>query len=200
MEKALCLAACYCLSLLAAVTASDIAVPQQATEKATNIEGRIVLHGTTLGPSEVRLLLNGGQQVAYVKEDGSFTFLSIPPGTYLMEAVAIGYIYPALRVDVSARVPGKVQVAYAEEPQRILSYPIVLEHIKQISFFEKREEFNPASLLRQPAVIMMLLTLGAVFLIPKMMESIDPEEMKKVQQDMAQTQANNPLSRFLTPQ
>lgn len=41
------------------------------------------------------------------REDGSFVFWDVPPGTHLLEVTAMGFLYPPIRVDVSAQHDGK---------------------------------------------------------------------------------------------
>ena len=62
---------------------------------------------------------------------------------------------------------------------------VLIDHI----FFEKREQFNPWSLLQNPMLLMSMATLAMVFLVPKMKDAMDPELIK----EMEEKQKNNEL-------
>uniref|UniRef100_A0A0D6QXM7 ER membrane protein complex subunit 7 beta-sandwich domain-containing protein n=1 Tax=Araucaria cunninghamii TaxID=56994 RepID=A0A0D6QXM7_ARACU len=122
-----------------------------------------------------RLFLSSGQMAF-------FSFYNVPAGTHLIEVVAMGYFFSPVRVDVSARLHGKVQ-AYQTENRRLLN-ELVLEPLREEYYYEKREPFSPMALLKSPMGLMVGFMVVAVFLLPKLMESIDPEEMKRAQEEM----------------
>eukprot|EP01018_Ginkgo_biloba_P006729 Gb_01075 [translate_table: standard] len=153
------------------------------------IFGRVKMEGLGLKvlgfPSKtanVKVILNGGQNVSFIRPDGYFSFYSIPAGTHLLEVVALGYFFSPVRVDVSARLHGKVQ-AFQTENRRLLN-ELILEPMREEYYFEKREPFSVLSLLKSPMGLMVGFMVIAVFLLPKLMESIDPEEMKRAQEEM----------------
>ncbi|KAL3679889.1 hypothetical protein R1sor_022845 [Riccia sorocarpa] len=76
-------------------------------------------------------------------------------GTHLLEVVAMGCYISPVRVDVSARLHG-----------------------------QRREPFSLVGLLKSPMGLMVGVMVVAVFLLAKLMESIDPEDMKRVQKEM----------------
>ncbi|KAK7849864.1 er membrane protein complex subunit 7 like protein [Quercus suber] len=88
--------------------------------------------GTHAKSSNVKVILNGGQRVTFLRHDGSFSFYNVPAGTHLIEVDALGYYFSPVRVDVSARFPGKIQAALTEnrrglgeltlEPMRVEQY------------------------------------------------------------------------------
>ncbi|KAL9266424.1 ER membrane protein complex subunit 7-like protein [Drosera capensis] len=87
-----------------------------------------------------------------------------------------------VRVDVSARNPGKVQAALTET-RRGLS-ELILEPLREEQYYEVREPFSPMSLVKSPMGLMVGFMLLVVFLMPKLMENMDPEEMRRAQEEM----------------
>ncbi|KAL6043911.1 ER membrane protein complex subunit 7 [Balamuthia mandrillaris] len=140
---------------------------------------RIILHG------------NGGQlsQLPTTK-DGLFRIKDLPSGAYLLEVVSNEHLYPLLRVDVSAKHNGKVKARLAGDSakSKSLSYPLNIEPLAPMQFFEERKGFNFLELFKNPMVIMMGVTLVMILVVPKLMDS---EAMKEAQ---AQAQGQNPLA------
>jgi hypothetical protein len=132
--------------------------------------------------SDVKVLLNGGQNVTFLRPDGYFSFYNVPAGTHLIEVAAIGYSFSPVRVDVSARNPGKIQAALTEN-RRGLS-ELVLEPLREEQYYEIREPFNIMNIVKSPMGLMVGFMLVAVFLMPKLVENMDPEEMKRAQEEM----------------
>ncbi|KAK6162083.1 hypothetical protein DH2020_001924 [Rehmannia glutinosa] len=102
-----------------------------------------------------------------------------PAGTHLIEVAAIGYFFSPVRVDVSARNPGKVQAALTEN-RRVLT-ELVLEPLREEQYYEIREPFSPMSLLKSPMGLMIGFMAIVMFLMPKL---VDAEELKRAQEEM----------------
>ncbi|KAK2659952.1 hypothetical protein Ddye_006485 [Dipteronia dyeriana] len=155
-----------------------------------SISGRVKvpgLLGKVLGSpggkiSNVKVILNGGQSTTYLRPDGYFSFHNMSAGTHLIEVSAIGYFFSPVRVDVSARNPGKVQAALTETRRGLTE--LVLEPLREEHYYEIREPFNIMSVVKSPMGLMMGFMLVVVFLMPKLMENMDPEEMRRAQEEM----------------
>ncbi|GMP94480.1 hypothetical protein CsSME_00043930 [Camellia sinensis var. sinensis] len=132
--------------------------------------------------SNIRVILNGGERVTFLRPDGYFSFHNVPAGTHLIEVSAIGYFFSPVRVDVSARNPGKVQ-ATLTEIRRSLN-ELVLEPLKEEQYYEMREPFSIMSVVKSPMGLMMGFMVIVVFLMPKLVENMDPEEMRRAQEEM----------------
>ncbi|XP_019437759.1 PREDICTED: ER membrane protein complex subunit 7 homolog isoform X2 [Lupinus angustifolius] len=132
--------------------------------------------------SNVKVTLNGGQRVTFLRPDGYFSFHNVPAGTHLIEVAALGYFFSPVRVDVSARNPGKIQAALTETRRGLSEF--VLEPLKGEQYYEIREPFSIMSIVKSPMGLMMGFMLIVVFLMPKLMENMDPEEMKRAQEEM----------------
>ncbi|KAL6534115.1 hypothetical protein OROHE_013948 [Orobanche hederae] len=132
--------------------------------------------------TNVKVILNGGQKVTFLKPDGYFALFAsdnVPAGTHLIEVAAIGYFFSPVRVDVSARNPGKVQAVLTEN-RRVLS-ELVLEPLREEQYYEIREPFNIMSILKSPMGLMIGFMVVVMFLMPKL---VDAEELKRTQEEM----------------
>jgi hypothetical protein len=144
--------------------------------------------------SNIKVVLNGGQKLSFVRSDGSFAFQGVPAGTHLLEVVALGYFFSPVRVDVSSRLQGQVRASLVETG-RSLPDSLVLEPLREEYYYEKREPFSAMGLLKSPMGLMIGFMVVCVFLLPKLMDQIDPEEMKRVQEEMRNKPS--PLSNLL---
>ena len=62
----------------------------------------------------------------------------------------------------------------------------------KLTFFEKREGFNWSGMLMNPMVLMMGFTLLIMVVFPKMMENMDPEQLKEMQKGGVMEMLANP--------
>ncbi|KAF5819230.1 putative ER membrane protein complex subunit 7 [Helianthus annuus] len=138
--------------------------------------------GLPVKANNAKVLLNGGQQVTFLKPDGYFSFHNVPAGTHLIEVDVIGYLFSPVRVDVSARNPGKVQAALTETRRGLNE--LVLEPLREEQYYEIREPFNIMSIVKSPMGLMIGFMVVVVFLMPKLVENMDPEEIRKAQEEM----------------
>ncbi|KAK6927540.1 ER membrane protein complex subunit 7, beta-sandwich domain [Dillenia turbinata] len=132
--------------------------------------------------SNVKVILNGGQSVTFLRPDGYFSFHNVPAGTHLIEVDAIGYFFSPVRIDVSARNPGQIQAALTENRKGLTE--LVLEPLREEQYYEIREPFSIISVVKSPMGLMVGFMLIVVFLMPKLMENMDPEEMRQAQEQM----------------
>ncbi|KZV51841.1 hypothetical protein F511_06884 [Dorcoceras hygrometricum] len=142
--------------------------------------------------SNVKVILNGGQKVTFLRPDGYFSFHNVPAGTHLIEVAAIGYFFSPIRVDVSARNPGQVQAALTETRRALTE--LVLEPLQEEHYYEIREPFSIMSILKSPMGLMVGFMVIVMFVMPKL---VDPEELKRAQEEMG-NQGVPSLSNFLT--
>ncbi|KAL6345857.1 hypothetical protein AAG906_017616 [Vitis piasezkii] len=153
------------------------------------INGRVKIESTGVKgfglpgkTSNVKVILNGGQWVAFLRPDGYFSFHNVSAGTHMIEVAAIGYFFSPVRVDVSARNPGKIQAALTENRKGLTE--LVLEPLREEQYYEIREPFSIMSVVKSPMGLMMGFMLIVMFLMPKLVENMDPEEMRRAQEEM----------------
>jgi len=192
---------CTILALTSLLPGSASAVLSTRIADGYIIAGRVKVeelglksHGFPSKTANVKVILDGGDRVSFIRSDGYFSFYDVPAGTHLIEVVAMGYIFSPVRVHVNARLHGKIQ-AYQTE-NRIPLNELVLEPLREEYYYEKREPFSLLSLLKNPMGLMIGFMVFAVFVLPKLMESIDPEEMKRAQEEMRNQPAPS-LTNFL---
>ncbi|KAL2489548.1 hypothetical protein Fot_42840 [Forsythia ovata] len=185
------------LSLILLLLPAALAISPENVE-GYNINGRVKFPGSVTGPglppkiSNVKVILNGGQRVTFLRPDGYFSFHNVPAGTHLIEVAAIGYFFSPVRVDVSARNPGKVQAALTEN-RRVLS-ELVLEPLREELYYEIREPFSIMSIVKSPMGLMVGFMVIVMFLMPKL---VDAEEMKRAQEEMRNQGGAPSLANFL---
>ncbi|CAN6459573.1 unnamed protein product [Victoria cruziana] len=180
------------LVIFAQLLSPSLAVPSGLLPQTQNVEGytingQVKIQGAQsiglLGKiSNAKVIFNGGEKVTFVRPDGFFSFHGVPAGTHLIEVAALGYFFSPVRVDISARNPGKVQAALTETRRSLNE--LVLEPLREEYYYENREPFSILSLLKSPMGLMVGFMVVAVFLLPKLMENLDPEEMQRAQEQM----------------
>ena len=79
-----------------------------------------------------------------------------------------------LRVDVSAE-DGRVRFARADAPTRALRAPLVLGPTQRVAYAIPQQPWTLRSLLSNPMYVVMGLMAAMMFLMPRLMENIDPE-------------------------
>jgi len=145
---------------------------------ATTVEGRLM---TELPLDAVRVVLNGGMYMAMPRQDGTFKLHHVAPGQYLLEVLDTQSVWPTVRLDVSAAASGKAR-ALLMHTRQPLPFPLPLEPlVAKPVFFEKREGFNWSQMLMNPMVLMMGVTVLIMFVMPKMMQNMDPDQLKEMQ-------------------
>jgi hypothetical protein len=170
------------LLLVCSVWATTAASTELSTEQPrSSFEGTLVVEGSLM---DTLVVLSGGAYSAMPRQDGSFVFHSVAAGTYLLEVYDTQRTWPTVRIEVPAG--GGVLATQTHDRKQML-LPIKLEPVlSKPQFFEKREGFKWSSLLMNPMMLMMLFTGGIMFVMPKMMANMDPEELKKMQEMQSQ--------------
>ncbi|KAJ6256611.1 hypothetical protein Dda_8476 [Drechslerella dactyloides] len=141
---------------------------------------------------------------SHVFANGAFRFQDVKPGTYLLEVHCRTHLFPSFRVDVSPE--GLVEVfgtfrgnEWNNKGER-RPHPIDISPGKASEFYQVREGFNPMKLLGNPMILIAIVAIGAMTLMPKMVENMDPEtraEFEKQQKSsMLANPQNNPLQSF----
>lgn len=141
--------------------------------------------------ARVTLLLSGGKQLStFVRLDGTFTLHNVPPGIHVLEVFHLGFLFPQIRTEILADAPlgEHVKASYVAGDNRILPYPLMVQPLGKVSYFEPRQGFSWRSFLFQPQIIMMLIMISGLFILPKM--QLDPESIKEMQ--AMQRAMNNP--------
>eukprot|EP00873_Tetraselmis_striata_P028671 jgi/Tetstr1/448935/TSEL_036161.t1 len=132
--------------------------------------------------ARVTLLLGGGRQLStFVRLDGTFTLRGVPPGVHVLEVFHLGFLFPQIRTEILADAPlgEHVKASYVGGDNRLLQYPLMVQPLGKVSYFEPRQGLSWRSFLFQPQIIMMLIMISGLFILPKM--QLDPESLKEMQ-------------------
>eukprot|EP00123_Amoebidium_parasiticum_P022077 comp7918_c0_seq1/m.3478 comp7918_c0_seq1/g.3478 ORF comp7918_c0_seq1/g.3478 comp7918_c0_seq1/m.3478 type:complete len:203 (-) comp7918_c0_seq1:291-899(-) len=150
------------------------------------IDGTVELRGNKAQRADVRVLLDGGAQVAFLDAENNFSFKDVSEGWHLVEVSNPAHVYHTARVWVS-KEQVKARIAnFLGRPDRGIevNYPLHLRPTSEIHYFKEREKWSPLDLVKNPMILMLLFTGAMGFGLPKMMENMDPEmveEMKEIQ-------------------
>ena len=96
------------------------------------------------------------------------------PLVFAPEAPGAGFEVPLLRVDVGAE-DGRVRFSRADAPTRPLRAPLVLGPTQRVAYAVPEQPWTLRSLLANPMYLIMGLMAVMMFVMPRLMENIDPE-------------------------
>ncbi|RHZ88548.1 hypothetical protein Glove_22g230 [Diversispora epigaea] len=160
------------------------------------IEGKFAVNFVLQDISQLepttKVILDGGKYSALILKNGNFVINNVPQGSYLLEVLSRKYIYPKIRVDVDSRGVRPSVTSTGSEWNNLgpsLSYPLELYARSTADYFMPREGFSITSLLANPYIIMMGISVVFLILMPKMMAGLDQEALQELQQN----QPTNPL-------
>lgn len=133
--------------------------------------------------SNVEIYLDGGKYIAHVKNDGSFSFFNIPPGSYHLEVVCPQFIYQKSRVEISAQGKVRFRASTVLKPSDVkdksVTQPFNVKLLGYATYFERRDEWSITSVLKSPMVIFMVLPLILFAIMPNMKEDPEMQEIQK---------------------
>uniref|UniRef100_A0A3P9HZP2 Endoplasmic reticulum membrane protein complex subunit 7 n=1 Tax=Oryzias latipes TaxID=8090 RepID=A0A3P9HZP2_ORYLA len=161
------------------------------------IEGRAIVPGvkTQDWVSTARVLVDGEDYVGFLRIDGGFSVNDVPSGSYVVEVVTPSYRFEPVRVDITSK--GKMRarmVNYIKTSEVIRQpYPLQIRSSGPHSYFMKRETWGWTDFLMNPMVMMMVLPLLIIVLLPKVVNTNDPEMRKEMEQSMNMLNPNPEL-------
>uniref|UniRef100_A0A8C5THU6 Endoplasmic reticulum membrane protein complex subunit 7 n=1 Tax=Malurus cyaneus samueli TaxID=2593467 RepID=A0A8C5THU6_9PASS len=176
------------------------AVPARGSEPVGPIEGRAVVPGVK--PQDwiagARVLGTGRSTT-----DGSFVVHDVPSGSYVVEVISPAHKFEPVRVDITSK--GKMRARYVNyiKPSEVvrLPYPLQMKSSGPPSYFIKRESWGWTDFLMNPMVMMMVLPLLIFVLLPKVVNTSDPDMRREMEQSMNMLNSNHELpdvSEFMT--
>ncbi|KAI0237691.1 ER membrane protein complex subunit 7 [Lamellibrachia satsuma] len=152
------------------------------------LEGKVTVPFTTEQDwiATTRILLDGGQFLGFLKSDGSFSVNNVPSGSYVVEVAHPTYAFDAIRVDINSK--GKMRARRLNNVQtssvQTVSYPLRFKARGRATYFQQREQWRITDILMNPMVMMMLLPFLVIMVLPKLMNTADPEAQKEMQNQM----------------
>ncbi|XP_069702303.1 ER membrane protein complex subunit 7 homolog [Periplaneta americana] len=157
----------------------------EVTADVYSVEGKIFppdSYVTSNWQSLTRVLVNGGDFIGFLKEDGTFTINNIPSGSYVVEVANPNYAYEPVRVEINSKGKYRARkVNYIQTSQVLqVPYPLKMKPLSRFRYFQVREQWRVTDFLFSPMVLMMVLPLLLIMILPKMMN--DPETRKEMEQ------------------
>ncbi|KAJ1458119.1 hypothetical protein M885DRAFT_514218 [Pelagophyceae sp. CCMP2097] len=185
------LAACVALFVRGAVAESPAVAEAPVLIESYPVEGSLNLRDKTQTLATTTVVLNGDEYRTYTRLDGSFVFHDVKPGVYLLDVLSTEFVFSQVKINLPSQADQQVrclEYKYPGAAKNALAYPIRLDAHLKYEYFDKREQVGLHTLLQNPMYLMIGVTAILVFLMPKLMESMDPEEMKKMQEQMGSAQ------------
>jgi hypothetical protein len=158
-----------------------------AQKPTTTLEGRLEFPDKTPFNVTTRITLNNAEYTTYSRADGSFVIFNVPPGIHQLDVHSVSYHFGQIKIQLledSMDTPKCLEYPYAGALKQPTKYPLVLYPHAVYQYFEPRRGFSPFTMLKNPMVLMMVFSAGLMFLMPKMMEGLDPEEKAKMKSQM----------------
>jgi ER membrane protein complex subunit 7 len=168
--------------VLATLLNSVVCAVNNVEEESSN--GRYVIEGRVFPPEDqdtvgwqvdTRIHVNGGEYIAFIRDDGTFVVHNVPSGSYVVEIIHPDYMYEPVRVEINSKGKYRARkVNYIQTSQVIqVPYPLRMKPHSKLRYFQVREQWRLTDFLFNPMVIMMVLPLLLIMILPKMMN--DPE-------------------------
>ncbi|GMI61206.1 hypothetical protein ScalyP_jg8772 [Parmales sp. scaly parma] len=150
--------------------------------------------------SSYKLSLNGAEHTTFsASSTGSFAFVDLTPGVYALQVDSVtgdfaskstdedNFMFPFIKIQVSSDSTAKCLLYYylGGEMTNINCENVKLPAMSRVSFFDKRRPFSLMGLFKNPMLLMMLFGAGMTYMMPKMMEGMDPEQKAQMEKQMA---------------
>jgi hypothetical protein len=156
-----------------------------ATPK-TTINGQLLLPDET-PVNATKIVLNSGEFLTYSRVDGTFSFYGVAPGIHLLDVHSHVHHFSQVKIQLledQMDSPTCIEYYYPGATKASITHPLVMKARARYEYFEPKGSFNPMSLLKNPMMLMMIVSFGMMFLMPKMMENLEPEERERMQKQM----------------
>ena len=167
---------------------SFVSILSHATSPSTEIRGKLRLPDEAkVKLNTTRITLNDGEFFTYTQSDGSFVFYDVGPGVHVLDVHSTNYMFPHVKIqllETAMNNPKCIEYAFPGAAKQAIPHPIVLTALAKYEYFERRQGFNVFMLLKNPMVLMMLVSAALMFIMPKMMEGLDPEQQAHFRKQM----------------
>uniref|UniRef100_T1JN94 Uncharacterized protein n=1 Tax=Strigamia maritima TaxID=126957 RepID=T1JN94_STRMM len=136
--------------------------------------------------SQTRILVNGGENLAFLRKDGSFMINNLKSGSYVVEIINSNFIYEPARVDINSKGKFRARkVNFIQSSQVVqIPYPLKFKARAPFKYFQVREQWRVTDFFFNPMVLMMVLPLVLIMILPKVMNAADPETQREMQQSL----------------
>ncbi|KAM7206246.1 ER membrane protein complex subunit 7 [Rhypophila sp. PSN 637] len=157
----------------------------------------------TLSPStHATLSTKGRTHTAWLSTSNTFIFRDLAPGSYLVDFYCVTHAFAPLRLDVGSTGSVKVWETYrgndwANKGEAIQGtgeagvFDIRVLGTK--GYFMERAKFNFFSILRNPMVLLGLVSMGIFIGMPYLVDNMDPE----MRAEWEERQKSNPMNNIM---
>ena len=90
--------------------------------------------------------------------------------------------------------PKCIEYVYPGAPKQAIPHPLEMMAHASYEYFEPRQGFSILGIFKNPMLLMMLVSVGMMFLMPKMMEGLDPEQKEQMQRQLEMQQDPSKVS------
>ncbi|GAB6029424.1 hypothetical protein CHUAL_005183 [Chamberlinius hualienensis] len=155
------------------------------------VEGKVSLPDTERADwyTRARILINGGEYVGFLRDDGSFVVNHLPPGSYVIEVTSPDYIYEPTRIEINSKGKIRARKLNLIQTSSVLQvpYPLKFKPKSKFKYFQTREQWRVTDFLFNPMVLMMVLPLLLIMVMPRLMNAADPDTQREMQQTLQNT-------------
>lgn len=127
-----------------------------------------------------------------------FALKSVVPGTYLLDVHHHLMQFDQIRVDISSRDGFTSLFNVATQLPKSLSADnlIAIQPSALHNFYQTKEPFNLLAMILSPMGLMMLFGIGMVIIFPRIINSMDPEELEQLKKQQAEMNPMNMLNNW----
>lgn len=139
-----------------------------------------------------RISLDNDEYMTHSRADGTFVIFDVPPGIHQLDVHSTTHHFGQVKIQLladSMNAPKCLEYAYPGAAKLAVKYPLVLTPHATYEYFEPQRGFSIFGLLKNPMVLMMVVSAGLMLGMPKLMEGLDPEEKEQMRKQM-QAQSN----------
>lgn len=156
-------------------------------------------HINRLQPGAILLTSGNRTWRVPVQQGGDFTVYGLPFGSYVLQADYHDFLFPTVRLDVRPKSHGSEAVVRAisnDYPETALEgtglqyeNPIVIPALSVHAYYDPREHFSVMAILKNPMILMMVVSFGLMGLV-KLFPEEEMKESQKMQKELGRKLMN----------
>ena len=165
--------------------------PSSFCRAETTIQGRLQYPDKSPFNITTQVTLNHGEFSTYCQlaNGCSFEFPNVPGGIHQLDVLSTTHHFAQVKIQVSeGEAPKCLEYGFPGANKQVVEHPLQLKAYATFEYFEQRRGFSIFMILKNPMVLMMAFSVGLMFLMPKMMEGLEPEERAKMKEQMEMQQ------------
>lgn len=153
------------------------------------IDGRALMSGVAASDwiNTAKINVNGDSYHGFFRSDGSFTVTNVPSGSYIVEVVSPKYVFPPVRVDINSKGKKRARKLDLIAPNAVEEdfYPLKIKAKGASVYLKQREQWRVQDALMNPMVLMIVLPFALMMILPKLVNTEDPERQQEMKETMS---------------